>query len=163
MTPSTPLAPRRTDKRCVFKMGYHLVLGFSLKYSRDVHFCHGVSVRVRWRLISSLCCLNDQAKVPLNEYEFPEKKISNVQAQLERLIEKNYYLNKSAKEAYRSYLQAYASHQMKEIFNVHGLDLIGTAKSFCFTTPPKVNVNLMGGGKGERVKRRGGGGGIGEG
>eukprot|EP00190_Bangiopsis_sp_CCMP1999_P007041 CAMPEP_0198723246 /NCGR_PEP_ID=MMETSP1475-20131203/786_1 /TAXON_ID= ORGANISM="Unidentified sp., Strain CCMP1999" /NCGR_SAMPLE_ID=MMETSP1475 /ASSEMBLY_ACC=CAM_ASM_001111 /LENGTH=616 /DNA_ID=CAMNT_0044484309 /DNA_START=15 /DNA_END=1865 /DNA_ORIENTATION=+ len=104
-----------------------------------------------------------QAKVPLNEYEFPEKKISNVQAQLERVIEKNYYLNKSAKDAYRSYLQAYASHSMKDIFNVHGLDLIATAKSFCFTTPPSVNLNLMGSGKGEKVRRRGGGGGFGDG
>lgn len=32
--------------------------------------------------------------MPLNEYEFPQQKISNVQAQLERLIEKNYYLHK---------------------------------------------------------------------
>ena len=51
-----------------------------------------------------------QAKVPLNEYDFPESKLTNVQGQLEKLIEKNYYLNKSSKEGYRSYLQAYASH-----------------------------------------------------
>lgn len=37
-----------------------------------------------------------QAK--LNEYEFPVKKVANVQSQLSRLIEKNYYLNKSARE-----------------------------------------------------------------
>jgi ATP-dependent RNA helicase DDX18/HAS1 len=37
------------------------------------------------------------AKVTLNEYEFPENKIANVQSQLQRLIEKNYYLNKSAR------------------------------------------------------------------
>jgi len=104
-----------------------------------------------------------EAKVPLNEYEFPEKKISNVQSQLERLIEKNYYLNKSAKDAFRSYLQAYASHSMKDVFNVHALDLNATAKSFCFSNPPRVNLNLMGSGKGEKVKRRGGGGGFGDG
>lgn len=40
--------------------------------------------------------LPQQAK--LNEYEFPVKKVANVQAQLARLIEKNYYLNKSARE-----------------------------------------------------------------
>ena len=28
------------------------------------------------------------AKVPLNEYEFPQKKIANVQSQLEKLVEK---------------------------------------------------------------------------
>lgn len=48
-----------------------------------------------------------EARVPLNEYQFPPGKIANVQSQLERLIEKNYYLNKSSKDGYRSYLQAY--------------------------------------------------------
>ncbi len=33
------------------------------------------------------------ARVPLNEYEFPASKLANVQAQLERLVEKNYYLH----------------------------------------------------------------------
>jgi hypothetical protein len=61
--------------------------------------------------------------VTLNEYEFPEKKVVNVHSQLTKLVEKNYYLNKSARDAYRSYLLAYASHSHKEIFNVHELDL----------------------------------------
>ena len=34
------------------------------------------------------------ARVPLVEFEFPEKKIMNIQSQLEQLISKNYYLNK---------------------------------------------------------------------
>lgn len=62
-------------------------------------------------------------QVPLNEYEFPENKVANVQSQLERLIEKNYYLHQSAKDAYRSYLLAYNSHSMKDTFNVHRLNL----------------------------------------
>ncbi len=41
------------------------------------------------------------AKVPLNEYEFPSNKIANVQSQLEKLVEKNYYLHQSARDAYR--------------------------------------------------------------
>ena len=41
------------------------------------------------------------AKVPLNEYEFPSSKIANVQSQLEKLVEKNYYLHQSARDAYR--------------------------------------------------------------
>ncbi|KAJ2681366.1 ATP-dependent RNA helicase, partial [Coemansia spiralis] len=51
-----------------------------------------------------------QAKVPLNEYQFPPHKIANVQSQLEKLVEKNFYLNRSARDGYRSYLQAYASY-----------------------------------------------------
>lgn len=101
------------------------------------------------------------AKVPLNEYEFPEKKVAKVQPQLEKLITTNYALNRSAKDAYRSYLQSYASHGMKDIFNVHELDLNAVAASFCFETPPRVNLNMMGSAKGPR--RRGGGGGIGQG
>lgn len=84
-----------------------------------------------------------QAKVPLNEYQFPPSKIANVQNQLERLIEKNYYLNKSAKDGYRSYLQAYGSHSLKQIFDVHVLDLQKVAKAYGFTSPPSVNL-LMG-------------------
>lgn len=83
-----------------------------------------------------------QAKVPLNEYQFPANKIVNVQTQLEKLIEKNYYLNQSAREAYRSYLQAYASHAHKSIFDVNGLDLKSVAKAFGFSTPPHVNINM---------------------
>ncbi|CAL5219532.1 g1383 [Coccomyxa viridis] len=82
------------------------------------------------------------AKVPLNEYEFPTSKVANVQSQLEKLVAKNYYLHSSAKDAYRSYLLAYNSHQLKDIFNVHTLDLVSVAKSFGFTQPPRVNLNL---------------------
>ncbi|KAG6543944.1 hypothetical protein Mapa_014785 [Marchantia paleacea] len=82
------------------------------------------------------------AKVPLNEYEFPASKIANVQSQLEKLVEKNYYLHQSARDAYRSYLLAYNSHAMKDIFNVHRLDLQSVASSFGFSCPPKVNLNL---------------------
>jgi hypothetical protein len=41
-------------------------------------------------------------QVPLNEYEFPQSKLASVQGQLERLVEKNYYLHQSARDAYRS-------------------------------------------------------------
>lgn len=35
-----------------------------------------------------------EARVPLVEFEFPAKRIFNVQSQLEKLIGQNYYLNK---------------------------------------------------------------------
>lgn len=41
----------------------------------------------------------------------------------ENIVTGNYFLNKSAKEAYRSYLLAYNSHSMKDIFDIHQLDL----------------------------------------
>ncbi|PNW80375.1 hypothetical protein CHLRE_07g314900v5 [Chlamydomonas reinhardtii] len=82
------------------------------------------------------------AKVPLNEYDFPTSKLANVQSQLERLVEKNYYLHQSAKDAFRSTLLAYNSHSLKEIFNVHRLDLQAMARSFGFSVPPRVNLQL---------------------
>ncbi|XP_077253494.1 DEAD-box ATP-dependent RNA helicase 27-like [Tasmannia lanceolata] len=82
------------------------------------------------------------AKVPVKEYEFDEKKLANVQSHLEKLVANNYYLNKSAKEAYRSYILAYNSHSMKDIFNVHRLDLQAIAASFCFSSPPKINLSI---------------------
>lgn len=42
-----------------------------------------------------------EARVPVVEFEFPTKKLVNVQSQLEKLIGKNYYLNNSAKDGYR--------------------------------------------------------------
>ncbi|WFD33759.1 RNA helicase [Malassezia cuniculi] len=82
------------------------------------------------------------AKVPLNEYSFPANKIANVQGQLEKLISKNYYLHQSAKEGYRSYIQAYGSYSLKRIFDINALDLAKVGKAFGFAVPPKVNVSI---------------------
>ncbi|KAF5468962.1 hypothetical protein F2P56_013069 [Juglans regia] len=94
------------------------------------------------------------AKVPVKEYEFDQKKLSNVQSHLEKLVANNYYLNKSAKDAYRSYLLAYNSHSMKDIFDVHRLDLQAVAGSFCFSNPPKVILNIDSGASKFRRKVR---------
>jgi ATP-dependent RNA helicase DDX18/HAS1 len=101
-----------------------------------------------------------EARVPVVEFEFPKNKIVNVQSQLEKLIGQNYYLNKvgqlfpclvyastntrrqSAKDGYRSYLQAYASHSLRSVFDVNKLDLVKVAKSFGFATPPRVDITL---------------------
>jgi ATP-dependent RNA helicase DDX18/HAS1 len=102
-----------------------------------------------------------EARVPLVEFELPANKILNIQSQLEGLIGKNYYLNKvrlhacsylfqrhmlireqSAKDGYRSYLQAYASHSLRSVFDVHKLDLVKVAKSFGFSAPPRIDISL---------------------
>ena len=41
----------------------------------------------------------------------------------EKYVANDYNLNKIAKEAYRAYIAAYNSHSLKDIFNVHRLDL----------------------------------------
>ncbi len=97
-----------------------------------------------------------QARVPLNEYEFPENKVAAVQGQLEALVEKNYHLHKNGREAYRSYLQAYASHSLKKIFDINALDLKGVAAAFGFSIPPSVNISIGASGRKPKGSRRGG-------
>ncbi|KAI0034922.1 DEAD-domain-containing protein [Vararia minispora EC-137] len=84
------------------------------------------------------------AKVPLNEFTFPAERVANVQSQLEKLLQKNYFLHQSAKDGYRSYLQAYASYSLKKIFDINKLDLAKVGKAFGFAVPPRVNVALSG-------------------
>ncbi|KAM9039614.1 ATP-dependent RNA helicase DDX18 [Sarcophilus harrisii] len=101
-----------------------------------------------------------QAKVPLSEFEFSWSKISDIQSQLEKLIEKNYFLHKSAQEAYKSYVRAYDSHSLKQIYNVNSLNLPQVALSFGFKVPPFVDLNLNSS-QGKKLQKRGGGGGFG--
>ncbi|CAD5209459.1 unnamed protein product [Bursaphelenchus xylophilus] len=81
-----------------------------------------------------------QARVTLNEFDFSWNKVADVQAQLENIIKQNYYLNKSAKEAYKGYVRSYDSHSLKDIFDVQTLDLVKVAKSFGFDAPPFVEL-----------------------
>lgn len=70
-------------------------------------------------------------------------KLTAIQEQYERLVEKNYYLHKSAFEAYKSYLHSYATHGLKDIFEVNKLDLNKVARAFGFTKPPMVNLSTF--------------------
>ena len=83
-----------------------------------------------------------QANVPLNEFEFSWSKISNIQPQMEKLISKNYFLNISAKEAYKAYVRAYESHSLKQIYDVHNLDLASVGRSFGFVVPPHIDIGV---------------------
>lgn len=76
---------------------------------------------------------NKAAGVPLNEYSVPKEKVANIQSQLERLMEKNYYLYQSARDAYRGYVLSYQSHKLKECYDVFKLDLQRVSKSFGFS------------------------------
>uniref|UniRef100_H0VAC0 ATP-dependent RNA helicase n=1 Tax=Cavia porcellus TaxID=10141 RepID=H0VAC0_CAVPO len=100
-----------------------------------------------------------QSKVPLSEFDFSWSKISDIQSQLEKLIEKNYFLHKSAQEAYKSYIRAYDSHSLKQIFDVNNLNLPQVALSFGFKVPPFVDLNVNS--SDGKSRKRGGGGGFG--
>merc|ERR1712117_709411 len=85
-----------------------------------------------------------QANVPLNEFEFSWSKVSNIQPQLEKLISKNYFLNISAKEAYKAYVRAYESHSLKHIYDVQNLCLKSVGQSFGFVVPPHIDIGVSG-------------------
>lgn len=54
---------------------------------------------------------------------------------------RNYFLNQSGKEAFKSYVRAYDSHQLKTIFDISTLDLQTVAQSFGFNVPPVVDLS----------------------
>lgn len=85
-----------------------------------------------------------QANVPLNEFEFSWTKVSNIQAQLEKLMSKVYFLHMSALEAYKGYIRAYESHALKQIYDVSNLDLRGVALSFGLPIPPAIDIGGSG-------------------
>lgn len=82
-------------------------------------------------------------KVMMNEYVFPKNKVANIQSQLLKLMSRNFYLHKAGREAFRSYIMAYASHSLKNIFNVNQLDLKEVAMGFGFEVPPKINLSFV--------------------
>ena len=85
-----------------------------------------------------------QHRVTCNQYDFKTEKLSKqIQLQLEKLIEKNYYLHKSAREAYRAYLLAYASHSMQEVFDVASLDLTKVARSVGLREAPAIDFSMF--------------------
>ncbi|KAJ1920589.1 ATP-dependent RNA helicase [Tieghemiomyces parasiticus] len=94
-----------------------------------------------------------QAKVPLNEYQFPPSKVANIQPQLENLLAKNHYLHTSAVGAYSSFLKAYNSTALKKVFSLDSLKLDKVAKSFGLTIVPHVDVNKRGRSTQDRNKR----------
>ncbi|WVZ60900.1 hypothetical protein U9M48_010860 [Paspalum notatum var. saurae] len=97
------------------------------------------------------------ARVTLTEYKINQERVPNLQSHLvihllcgccmgvvkqENIVGGNYFLHRSAKEAYRSYVLAYDSHSMKDIFNVRQLDLQKVAASYCLQNPPRVDLDL---------------------
>ena len=49
----------------------------------------------------------------------------------------------SAKEAFKAFVRAYDSHQLKTIFDIQTLDLGKLALSFGFKVPPNVDLSEL--------------------
>ncbi|CAM0876950.1 unnamed protein product [Alopecurus aequalis] len=95
-----------------------------------------------------------EANISPTEYVLKKERVPNLQPVLEKIVFENNILKQSAKEAYKSYILAYNSHSMKDIFDVHALDLKGVAASFCLSDPPRLNLNLASSASKHRKKKR---------
>eukprot|EP00759_Apiculatamorpha_spiralis_P049861 PhF_6_TR44493/c0_g1_i1/m.68525/K13179/DDX18, HAS1; ATP-dependent RNA helicase DDX18/HAS1 len=90
-----------------------------------------------------LAILTSHLTKPLQHFAFDEKKLSlTLMDELLRLVAKNYYLHRSAHEAYKSFLQSYATHSLKSVFNVYDLDVAKVARGFGLEQAPIVDLGL---------------------
>lgn len=74
------------------------------------------------------------AQVKFYEYEIP--KLSNVQKQYVKLLRKDDRLRAFGVAAYHGYLISYASHEFRDVYDIHEVDQSRVALSFGFTEPP---------------------------
>jgi ATP-dependent RNA helicase DDX18/HAS1 len=81
-------------------------------------------------------------KININEFQFEEKKLRQVQDQLEKLVQNNHHLYTSGVDAYRSFLHSYVAHTLKDVYDINNLDLAKVCKSFGLVSPPFVNLNI---------------------
>lgn len=57
------------------------------------------------------------------------------------MIARNHYLHLDAVAAFKSYLHAYTTYGLKDVFNVHALDLNKVAAGFGLDRPPHVELS----------------------
>uniref|UniRef100_A0A1I8FU66 ATP-dependent RNA helicase n=1 Tax=Macrostomum lignano TaxID=282301 RepID=A0A1I8FU66_9PLAT len=97
------------------------------------------------------------AKVRVTEYEFSCRRLATFRRSWKSWFEKNYYLCRSAQEAYKGFVRAYASHALKKCFAVERLDLKAAAKNFGLAVPPLVDLDVRASGKASARRRVHGG------
>lgn len=69
------------------------------------------------------------ASIPVSEFEIPPN-LADVQSTVERHVSGSERLGRAARDAYGSYLIAYASHGFRDVYNVHDLDKSNVASAF---------------------------------
>ncbi len=70
------------------------------------------------------------ASIPVSEFEIPTKNLAEVQDQYEYHVNESERLCRYARDAYGSYLIAYASHGFRDVYNVHDLNKDDVGMSF---------------------------------
>lgn len=66
--------------------------------------------------------------------------LPDIQAQLERVLQLDEVVAKSAVSAYRAHVGAYQSHLLQQVFNLQRLDLDALATAFALTSAPAVSL-----------------------
>ncbi|KAL7434530.1 hypothetical protein ACHAXH_005780 [Discostella pseudostelligera] len=70
------------------------------------------------------------ASIPVSEFEIPKKNLAEVQDQYEYHVNESERVLRYARDAYGSYLIAYASHGFRDVYNVHDLNKDDVGVSF---------------------------------
>lgn len=74
------------------------------------------------------------AAIPVSEFEIP--KLAEIQANIEYHVNENERLSRYARDAYGSFLIAYASHGFRDVYNVHDLNKNDVATAFGLVSLP---------------------------
>jgi ATP-dependent RNA helicase DDX18/HAS1 len=77
------------------------------------------------------------AAIPVSEFEIP--KLADIQGQIEHHVNSSERFSRYAKDAYGSYLIAYASHSFRDVYNVHDLNKSYVAAAFGLVELPAVD------------------------
>lgn len=83
------------------------------------------------------------ASIPVSEFEIPMHKLAEVQGKIECLVNQNERMLRSSRDAYGSYLIAHASHNFRDVYNVHDLNKQDVASAFGLVGLPDVDDMTM--------------------
>ena len=77
--------------------------------------------------------------IELVEFNFPRLGHPQIQGKIEILVGNNFYLEKLAKEALKSFIQSYNNYSLKEIFDLKKINKIFLVNSFGISNLKKLN------------------------
>eukprot|EP01054_Gregarina_sp_Poly1_P008207 Gregarina_sp_Poly_1__8206@NODE_476_length_8095_cov_200_606004_g385_i0_p2_GENE_NODE_476_length_8095_cov_200_606004_g385_i0NODE_476_length_8095_cov_200_606004_g385_i0_p2_ORF_typecomplete_len542_score97_05DEAD/PF00270_29/6e50DEAD/PF00270_29/9_3e03Helicase_C/PF00271_31/3_7e03Helicase_C/PF00271_31/9_8e03Helicase_C/PF00271_31/1_9e27DUF4217/PF13959_6/8_2e17ResIII/PF04851_15/6_4e13ERCC3_RAD25_C/PF16203_5/1_1e03ERCC3_RAD25_C/PF16203_5/8_3e12SecA_DEAD/PF07517_14/0_003SNF2_N/PF00176_23/0_0048UTP25/PF06862_ len=86
--------------------------------------------------------LLERKNVRMKEFTFKPEILTETYRSIAKHVRTNFHLAELARKAYRSYLLAYSSHALKNIFNVNSLDVKKVANGFGMDIPPRVDLNI---------------------
>ena len=80
--------------------------------------------------------------IEMIEFKFPKLGVTRIQTKIEELVEKNFYLEKLAKDALKSFIQSYNNYSLKEIFDLKKINKSYLFKSFGISPLKKTSLGF---------------------